>query len=102
MTTEEMVRIAQLEQRVEELEKADAKHIEFRKEYYQDREERIRRDTRLDSKLDNLCADVKTLLTWREVQVSKPAKRWETAVDVVFKTLMAAAMSVILVKIGLQ
>ena len=102
MTSEEMVKLAQLEQRVEELEKADKKHVEFRREYYQDREERIRRDTRLDSKLDNLCADVKTLLTWREIQVSKPAKRWESVADLVFKTILTAALGVILVKLGLQ
>ena len=102
MTSEEMVKLAQLEQRVEELEKADKKHVEFRREYYQDREERIRRDTRLDSKLDNLCADVKTLLTWREVQVSKPAKRWEIVADIVFKTILTAAIGAILVKLGLQ
>ena len=102
MTSEEMVKLAQLEQRVEELEKADKKHVEFRREYYQDREERIRRDTRLDSKLDNLCADVKTLLTWREVQVSKPAKRWEIVADIVFKTILTAAIGAILVKLGFQ
>ena len=102
MTSEEMVKLAQLEQRVEELEKADKKHVEFRREYYQDREERIRRDTRLDSKLDNLCADVKTLLTWREIQVSKPAKRWEIVADLVFKTILTAAIGAILVKMGFQ
>ena len=97
MTSEEMVKLAQLEQRVDELEKADKKHIEFRKEYYQDREERIRRDTLLDSKLDNLCADVKALLAWREIQVGKPAKRWESVLDLVVKL----AMTVVLAKIGL-
>ncbi len=97
MTSEEMVKLAQLEGRVDELEKADKKHMEFRREYYQDREERIRRDAKLDSKLDNLCADVKALLAWREIQVGKPAKRWESIFDIVIKV----AMTAVLAKIGL-
>lgn len=60
MTSEEMiVKIAEHDQRIEALEAADRKHVEFRKEYYQDREERIRREARLDVKLDNICADIK-------------------------------------------
>lgn len=101
MTSEEMVKLAQLEQRVTDLEEADRKHVEFRKEYYQDREDRIRRDTRLDSKLDNICADIKTLLAWREVQVNKPAKKWESAVELVFKLILTAAVGVLLYKVGL-
>ena len=101
MTSEEMIKLAQLEQRVSDLEAADQKHMEFRERYYNDREERIKRDARLDSKIDNICVDIKTLLAWREIQVSKPAKRWESIVDLVLKLVLTAAAGVILAKVGL-
>ena len=101
MTSEEMiVKVAEHEQRIEALEAADRKHVEFRKEYYQDREERIRREARLDVKLDNICADIKKLLTWQETQTNKPVKKWEGTVDTIWKLLLGAVVALVLSKIG--
>lgn len=102
MTSEEMiVKIAEHDQRIEALEAADRKHVEFRKEYYQDREERIRREARLDVKLDNICADIKKLLTWQETQTNKPAKKWEMVTDKILLLVLGAVVAFILSNIGL-
>lgn len=94
MTPEEeiLVAIAGLQQRVEVLEEADKKHIEFRREYYQDREERIRREARLDVKLDNILQAIGTLVAWKETLVAKPAKKWEMITD---KALVSAVTAIV-------
>ena len=102
MTSEEMlVKIAEHDQRIEALEAADKKHVEFRREYYQDREERIRREARLDVKLDNIQTDLGKVLAWQETLVNKPAKKWEMVSDKILLLVIGAVVALLLSNIGL-
>lgn len=102
MTNEEIAQLALLEQRVETLEEADKKHVEFRKEYYKDREDRIYRDAQLDIKINSINENIAKLVTWQEAQQSKPAKRWEGIVDKAITALAAALVGFALAQIGIM
>lgn len=101
MASEEMAQLALLEQRIEVLEAADKKHVEFRKEYYKDREDRIYRDAQLDIKISNINENISKLVTWQQAQMNKPAKRWEAIVDKTIWAVLAALIAFVLGRVGL-
>ena len=98
---EMLLKLADHQKRIEALEEADEKHIAFRREYYQDRESRIRREALLDAKLDNIQKDLAKVLAWQETLVNKPAKRWEGLVEKGIWAVCAAVITFILSKVGL-
>ena len=90
-------RLALLEKRVGDLETGQNREESFRKDYYEEREARIARDTALDSKIDAISTKLDTVVEYQETQQAKPAKRWENLVDIV----VGAVVGFLLAQIGL-
>lgn len=90
-----------MEQRVQALEEADKKHIEFRKEYYQDREARIRRDEQLDSRIASMDEKLDKLLEWQEAQQNKPARLIDGIVEKAVWAILAAVAGFLAAQIGM-
>ena len=96
-----LAQAAILERRVEELEawKKDSK--QFHNNFYDWQRKQIARDARLDEQLETMSSNLNKLVSWQEVQMSKPAKRWDSIADKIIWALLAAVIAAALTKIGL-
>ncbi len=94
-------KIALLVQRVDDLEKGQAREESFRKTYYSDREERIRRDAVLDAKISDIDANVTKLVKRQEEEDSKPNRLLDSIKDKTVWMIVAAVLGAVLVKFGL-
>lgn len=87
--------------RIEALESGQKREEAFRKAYYEERESRIERDTRLDAKLAAMNEKLDKVVAWQEAQQAKPGKRWEGLVEKALWAVCAAVITFLLAKIGL-
>lgn len=94
--------IALLKRRVDLLEEGQDREEGFRKSYYKEREDRIKRDTELDAKITGIDGKVDQLILWQTSQQSKPGKRWDSIVDKIIWFVVEAILIVVAVKVGLR
>lgn len=94
-------RLALLEKRVDGLEEGQSREESFRKAYYEEREARIHRETKLDAKIDAMDEKLDKVVEYQEAQRAKPAKRWEGIVDKAIWAVCAAVIAFLLARIGL-
>lgn len=100
-TPECSAKLAELEMRIKTLEDAEHKHVEFQREYYNDREARIRRDAQLDSKITAMDEKLDKLLSWQEAQQKKPGKLIDGLVEKLIWAVLAAFIGFVFGQIGL-
>ena len=100
-TPECSAKLADLEARLRRLEEAEHKHVEFRREYYNDRESRIRRDAQLDGKITGMDEKLDKLLSWQEAQQKKPGKLIDGLVEKLIWAVLAAFIGFVFGQIGL-
>lgn len=90
-----------LEQRVEGLERGQEREENFRKTYYADREDRIRRDATLDAKINDIDANVSKLVARQEELDNKPNKLLDSIKDKAIWMVIAAVITLALSQLGL-
>lgn len=90
-----------LEKRVESLEEGQKREVNFRKEMYIDKEERIKRDAHLDEKINGIDEKLDKLVDWQENQQAKPARRWDGLIDKAIWAVAAAVIAFLLARVGL-
>lgn len=95
-------RLALLEKRVEDLETGQSREEQFRKDYYQDREERNLRQQRLESKIAEIDGKLDKVVEYQEAQQAKPGKRWDAIVEKVILLVVGAVVGLALVRLGLS
>lgn len=83
--------IVKLEERVNTLEIEKSKQEKFRKDFYEEREKRIARDTKLDMLLEQISNNVEDLVNWKNSQIQKPIKQFDEIKKTFFIAISSAA-----------
>lgn len=92
---------ALLEKRIEDLEKWKTDSKKFHETFYDWQREQIARDARLDEKLGAMETNLSKLVTWKEEEKAKPAKRWDGLIDKALWAVCAAVIAYLLARVGL-
>lgn len=95
-------RLALLEKRVEDLENGQSREEKFRKDYYQDREERNLREQRLEGKITEMDGKLDKVVEYQEAQQSKPNKLLDKLKDRAAEYIMIALLGLLLLRLGIS
>ena len=95
-------RLALLEKRVDDLEMGQSREEKFRKDYYQDREERNLREQRLEGKITEMDGKLDKVVEYQEAQQSKPNKLLDKLKDKAAEYIMIALLGLLLLRLGVS
>lgn len=98
MTNEEL---AVKVQRVDDRSKSNAHRLDEVEKKLADNDEMLASIARLDQRQKDMDTDVKEIKADVKALAGKPAKRWESVVDKVLMTAIAALVGYVLVRVGL-
>lgn len=93
-------RLALLEKRVGDLEAGQDREEKFRKDYYQDREERNLREQRLEGKITEMDGKLDKVVEYQEAQQSKPNRLLDKLKDKAAEYIMIALLGLLLLRLG--
>lgn len=94
-------RLALLEKRVDDLETGQSREEKFRKDYYQDREERNLREQRLEVQITEMDNKLDKVVEYQEAQQAKPVKLLDKLKDQAAEYIMIALLGFLLLRLGL-
>lgn len=92
---------AMLEKRVTDLETGQEREENFRKVYYQEREERAVRDAKMDAKIDNMDEKLDKVVAYQEAQQAKPGGLMDKLKDRAVEYIMLALLAILLFRLGI-
>lgn len=95
-------RLALLEKRVEDLETGQSREEQFRKDYYQDREERNLRQQRLEGKIAEMDGKLDKVVEYQEAQQEKPGRFLDKLKDNAAWLIVSAVLGAFLMRLGLS
>lgn len=90
-----------LEKRIVDLESWKDESKRFHNTFYDWQRGQIARDARLDEKLGAMESSLNKLVTWKEEEKAKPAKRWDGLMDKALWAFCAAVIAYLLAQVGL-
>lgn len=93
-------RLALLEKRVDDLEAGRSREEKFRKDYYQDREERNLREQRLEGKITEMDGKLDKVVEYQEAQQTKPGKLLDKLKENSIWLVLAAVLGMVLGRLG--
>lgn len=94
-------RLALLEKRVDDLEAGQSREEQFRKDYYQDREERSLRQQRLEGKIAEMDGKLDKVVEYQEAQQAKPSKLLDKLKENAIWLVLSAVLGMVLARWGL-
>lgn len=94
-------RLALLEKRVDDLEAGQSREEKFRKDYYQDREERNLREQRLEGKITEMDGKLDKVVAYQEAEQAKPNKLLGKLKENSIWLVLSAVLGMVLARWGL-